>query len=104
MGSWKGRTPKGGTLPKEKDSAQIMVLPPNDDTMFVPKSDFPSGPYGAGTRENPINLSDATTEASQTATRPEGVEPVDEAAMLGHFSDALSEMAAEPDGSGRWLF
>ena len=25
--------------------------------------------------------------------RPEGVEPVDEAAILGHFSDALSEMA-----------
>ena len=24
---------------------------------------------------------------------PEGVEPVNEAAMLGHFSDALSEMA-----------
>ena len=24
---------------------------------------------------------------------PEGVEPIDEAAMLGHFNDALSEMA-----------
>ena len=48
---------------------------------------------GAGTRENPVNLSDATTEASQTVTCPEGAEPVDEAAMLGHFSDALSEMA-----------
>ena len=69
--------PKGGTLPKEKDSAQIVALLPNDDTVFMPKSDFPSGPYGAGTRENPINLSDATTEASQTATRPEGTEPVD---------------------------
>ena len=93
MGSWKGAMPKGGTLPKEKDSAQIVVLPPNDDTVFMPKSDFPSGPYGAGTRENPVNLSDATTEASQTAMRPEGVEPVNEAVMLGHFSNALSEMA-----------
>ena len=26
--------------------------------------------------------------------RPEGVEPIDEAAMFGHFSEALSEMAA----------
>ena len=26
--------------------------------------------------------------------RPEGAEPIDEAAMLGHFSKALSEMAA----------
>ena len=92
-GQLKGAKPKGGTLPKEKDSAQIMVLLPNDDTMFVPKTDFPTGPYGAGTRENPINLSDATTEASQTATRPEGAQPVDEVVMLGHFSDALSEMA-----------
>ena len=92
-GQLEGVKPKGGTLPKEKDSAQIMVLPPNDNTVFVPKMDFPTGPYGAGTRENPINLSDATTEASQTATCPEGAEPVDEAVMLGHFSDALSEMA-----------
>ena len=92
-GQLEGVMPKGGTLPKEKDSAQIMVLPPNDDTVFVPKSEFPGGPYGAGTRENPVNLSDAPTEASHTAMCPEGMEPVDEAAMLGHFNDALSEMA-----------
>ena len=38
-------------------------------------------------------MSDATTEASQTAMRPEGAEPIDEAVMLGHFNDTLSEMA-----------
>ena len=92
-GQLEGAKPKGGTLPKEKDSTQIMALPPNNDTMFVPKSNFPSGPYGAGTQENPVKLSDATTEASQTAMRPEGTEPVNEVAMLGQFSDALSEMA-----------
>ena len=43
-GQLEGATPKGGTLPKEKDSAQIMVLLPNNDTVFVPKSDFPGGP------------------------------------------------------------
>ena len=84
---------KGGTLSKEKDSTQIMALPPNDDTVFVPKSEFPGGPYGAGTRENPVNLSDTPTKASHTATHPEGAEPNDEVAMLGHFNDALSEMA-----------
>ena len=57
------------------------------------KLEFPGGPYGPGTRENPVNLSDSPTKASHTATHPEGVEPVDEAAMLSHFSDALSEMA-----------
>ena len=41
----------------------------------------------------PSTLSDTPTEASQTATRPESAEPIDEAAMLSHFSDALSEMA-----------
>ena len=92
-GQLEGAKPKGGTLPKEKDSTQIVVLPPNDNTVFVPRSDFPSGPYGAGTRENPVNLSDASTEASQTVTHPEGTEAINEAAMLGHFSDALSEMA-----------
>ena len=84
-GQLEGVTPKGGTLPKEKDTAQIVALPPNNDTMFVSKSEFPGGLYGPGTRENPINLSDAPTEASHTATCPEGTEPIDEAAMLSHF-------------------
>ena len=92
-GQLEGVTPKGGTLLKEKDATQIVVLPPNNDTMFVSKSEFPDGPYGPATRENPVNLSDTPTKASQTATRPEGAEPVDEVAMLSHFSDALSEMA-----------
>ena len=92
-GQLEGVTPKGGTLPKEKDTAQIVALPPNDDTVFMSKSEFPGGPYGPGTRENPVNLSDAPTEASHTATRPEGMEPIDEVAMLSHFSDAFSEMA-----------
>ena len=48
-GQLEGVMPKGGTLPEEKDSAQIVALPPNNDTVFVPKADFPSGPYGAGT-------------------------------------------------------
>ena len=85
-GQLEGVMPKGGTLPKEKNTAQIMALPPNDNTVFLSKSEFPGGPYGPGTQENPINLSDAPTKASQTATRPE-------AAMLSHFSNALSEMA-----------
>ena len=37
------------------------------------------------------DLSDAPTEASQTAMQ--GTEPINEVAMLGHFSDTLSEMA-----------
>ena len=92
-GQLEGVMPRGGTLPKQKDTAQIVVLPLNDDTMFVPMSEFPGSQYGLGTCDNPVNLSDAPTEASHTATRPESAEPIDEAAMLGHFSNALSEMA-----------
>ena len=92
-GQLEGVMPKGGTLRKEKDSTEIVALPPNDNTVFVTKSEFPGGPYGAGTQENPVNLSDTPTMASHTATHPEGMEPVDGVAMLGHFNDALSEMA-----------
>ena len=88
-----GVTPKGGAVPKEKDTAKIMVLPPNDNTMFMLASEFPSTQHGLGTRENPVNLSDAPTEVSNTGTRPEGTDPIDESKILCHFSDALNEMA-----------
>ena len=85
--------PKGGAIPKEKDTAKIMVLPPNDDTTFVPASVFPSAKYGLGTHENPVNLSNAPTEVSNMGTHPEGMDPIDESKILGHFSDTLNEMA-----------
>ena len=92
-GQLEGTMLKRGAIPKEKDTAQIVVLPPNDDTTFMPTSEFPGTQYGLGTWDNPINLSDVPTKASNTAMHPEGMEPIDESAMLGHFSDALSEMA-----------
>ena len=90
-GQLKGAMPKGGAIPKQKDTAKIMTLPPNDDTTFVPASEFPSTQLG--TRDNPVNLSDVPTEASQTGACPESADSVDESKILGHFSDALSEMA-----------
>ena len=45
-----------------------LALPPNDDTVFMSKLEFPGGLYGLGTRENPINLSDTPTKVSHTAT------------------------------------
>ena len=89
----RGVVPKEGTIPKEKDAAKIVVLPPNDDTTFVPASEVPSAQYGLGTHENPVNLSDAPTEVSNTGTCPEGMDTVDESKILGHFSNTLSEMA-----------
>ena len=68
-----------------------MALPPNDNTTFVPASEFPGTQLG--THENPVNLSDAPTEASHTGTCPESTDSVDESKILVHFSNALSEMA-----------
>ena len=83
-----GAMPKGGAVPKEKEITKVVALPPNDDTMFVSTTEFPSALHGLGTCENPVNLSDAPTEVSHTRTRPESMDPK----ILGHFSDALSEM------------
>ena len=60
-GQLEGVTPRGDTLPKQKDTTQIVALPPNHDTMFVPTSEFPGSQYGLGTRDNPVHLSDAPT-------------------------------------------
>ena len=92
-GQLEGVTPKGGATPKEKDTAKIVVLPPNDNTTFVPASEFPGTQYGLSTQENPVNLSDAPTEVSHTGMHPEGTDSIDESTMLGHFSNILSEMA-----------
>ena len=54
---------------------------------------FPGSQYRLGTWDNPVNLSDVPTKVSHAATGPESTEPIDEVAMLGHFSDALSKMA-----------
>ena len=88
-----GAMPKGGAVPKEKEIAKVVVLPSNEDTVFVSTTEFPGAQHGLGTRENPVNLSDTPTEASHTRTHPESAESLDEPKLLGHFSDALSEMA-----------
>ena len=86
--------PKAGTTCKQKDVAQIMVLPPNDDTTLVSATEFPGGQTAGSSWENPIHLSDAT-DVSVLGSHPiKDAEMEDEAVILGHFSDALFEMAA----------
>ena len=86
--------PKPGTTPKQKDVAQVMVLPPNDDVTLILASEFPGSQPTGSSRENPVHLSD-TTEVSISGSRPmKDAEMEDEAVILGHFSDTLHEMAA----------
>ena len=85
--------PKTGITPKQKDVAQVMALPPSDDITLVSASEFPGAQSAGSSHENPVHLSDAT-EASVSGLCPmKDVEMEDEAITLGHFSDALNEMA-----------
>ena len=65
-----GAMPKGGTVPKEKEIAKVVALSPNEETVFVSTTEFPSAQHGLGTHENPVNLSDAPTEGLHTRTHP----------------------------------
>ena len=86
--------PKAGTTPKQKDVAHITMLPPNDDVTLISASEFPGAQSAGSFHENPIHLSD-TIKASVLGSRPmKDTEMEDEAVILGHFSDALHEMAA----------
>ena len=86
--------PKAGTTPKQKDVAQITALPPNDDTTLVSAAEFPGSQIAGSSQENPVHLSDATDASVSGSCPMKDVEMEDEAIILGHFSDALSEMAA----------
>ena len=61
---------------------------------MLPDSAFPSFGLAGSSCDNPVHLSD-TIDASASGSCPtKDTETEDEAAVLSHFSDALSEMAA----------
>ena len=86
--------PKAGTTPKRKDIAQVKALPPSDDITMLPDSAYPSFGLAGSSRDNPVHLSDATDVWALGSRPMKDTETEDEATVLSHFSDALSEMAA----------
>ena len=86
--------PKAGTTPKQKDIAQVKALPPSDDITMLPDSAFPSFGLAGSLHDNPVHLSDATDASASGSCPTKDTETEDEAAVLSHFSDTLSEMAA----------
>ena len=71
-----------------------MEIPPSDDITMLLDSAFPSFQLAGSSHDNPVHLSDAT-DASASGSRPtKDTEMEDEATVLSHFSDTLSEMAA----------
>ena len=98
-GQQAGMAPKAGATPKKKEAAPIVALPAplpaNDGIVFVPTSEFPGAQHELGSHKNPVHLSDAMTEASNSGMHPiRDIDAEDKAKMLGHFSDALHEMAS----------
>ena len=86
--------PKAGTTPKWKNITQVKALPSSNDITMLPDSAFPSFGLAGSSCDNPIHLSDVT-DASASGSHPtKDMETEDEAVVLSHFSDALSEMAA----------
>ena len=90
--------PRGGAAIPKDGSSQIVGIPPDSDTLMIPKSSFPGHDKPSSTAvlssaENPVNLSDAPTDASTPGAHPEGTGTEDEAKILGHYSDTLDEMA-----------
>ena len=86
--------PKAGTTPRKKEAAKSVVAPVNEGITWVASDQFPSDQRPGASHDNPVHLSDAT-DASASGSRPRKDDDFDnEAKLLGHFSDALREMAA----------
>ena len=86
--------PKAGTTPKKKEAAKSAMAPVNEGIAWVASNQFPSDQRPGTSRDNPVHLSD-TTDASASGSHPRKDDDFDdEAKLLGHFSDALREMAA----------
>ena len=85
--------PKAGTTPKKKEAAKDLGLPVNVGISWVTSNQFPGDQRPGASRDNPVHLSEAT-DTSASGSHPQKDDNFDnEAKLLGHFSDALREMA-----------
>ena len=86
--------PKVGTTPKKKEAAKSVGAPVNEGIAWVVSDQFLGDQRPGTSRDNPVHLSDAT-DASALGSRPRKDNDFDnETKLLGHFSNALREMAA----------
>ena len=86
--------PKVGTTPKKKEAAKDLGPPANVGISWVATNQFPGDQRPGTSHDNPVHLSDAT-DTSTSGSHPQKDDDLDDKAkLLGHFSDALREMAA----------
>ena len=85
--------PKAGTTPKKKEAGKSVGAPVNEGIAWVTSNQFPGDQRPGTSRDNPVHLSDAT-DASASGSCPQKDDDFDDKTkLLGHFSDALREMA-----------
>ena len=85
--------PKVGTTPKKKEAAKDLRPPVNVGISWVASNQFPSDQRPGTSRDNPVHLSNATDTLASGSCPQKDDDFDDEAKLLGHFSDALREMA-----------
>ena len=86
--------PKAGNTPKKKEAVKDLGPPANVGISWVATNQFPGDQRPGTSCDNPVHLSDAT-DTSTSGSRPQKDDNLDEEAkLLGHYSDALQEMAA----------
>ena len=80
--------PKAGTTPKKKEAAKDLGAPVNVGISWVASNQLPGDQQPGTSRDNPVHLSDTS------GSRPQKDDDFDdETKLLGHFSNALREMA-----------
>ena len=84
--------PTAGATPQQEGASFITPIPPAGSVMF-PTAAFPGDRTAGSSCDNPVHLSDANDTSTSGGRPGKDTDAEDNAAMLGHFSDALREMA-----------
>ena len=85
---------KVSATPKKKEAVENVMALVNDGITWVLSDQFPNDQRPGNSRDNPVHLSDVT-DASAPSLHPKKDNDFDDKAkLLGHYSDALREMAA----------
>ena len=87
-------SPKADATPKKKEAAKDLRAPVNVGITWVTSDLFLGGQRLGASSDNPVHLSDATYTSTPRLRPRKDDNFDDEAKLLGHFSDALQEMAA----------
>ena len=86
--------PKAGTTPKKKEAVKDLGPPANVGISWVTSNQFPGDQRPGASRDYPVHLSDATDTSTSGSCPQKDDDLGNEAKLLGHFSNALREMAA----------